>query len=791
MAAGDRENLKVFRGALLSAVVACGLFLPAIEPALAQSAFEESVAKPADDTKLLLTSSELIYDQDSKKVIAVGGVQIHYGGYKLVAKRVEYDQTTGRMTAIGDIEMIEPSGNRIYGDKVDVTDNFANGFIEALRIETTDNTRLAAATAERVDGDKMILNKGVYTACEPCKDRPEKPPLWQIKAERVIQNGKTHTVRLEQARFELFGAPIAYIPVLEVPDPSVKRKSGFLFPRMTTTENLGFGLSVPYYQTISPHMDATLTVTGYSNQGAMVDAEFRQRFVLGEHTLRIAGINQMRPGAFSANTSDAEVDQRGLAQSKADFKINPRWSFGWDVMIQSDNNFARTYSLDGLDDPVHTNQLYLTGLGRRNSFDVRSFYFDVQDADPDNKEENRQAIVHPVFDYTYYHPEAVLGGQLSLTTNFTSLSRTDTDRYGMLEGTRVEDRFAGLAGNYNRLSTEAEWKRTYILPVGLSLTPLAALRGDGIQHDMNDPWSSYPGDFHSGSNATRSMVTGGLEARYPILMTAPNSSHVFEPIAQIFVRPNEPLAGALPNEDAQSFVFDASNLFARDKFSGFDRIEGGTRANLGARYTGTFDAGYTLRGVFGQSFLLNGENSFKSPDLVYAGADSGLETWRSDYVGAMGIEMPTGMSFAVGGRLDEKTFDVRRSDVTLGYFSNWLQTEVTYSQIAAQPLYGYPTDNNEVQTTGGIKFDTNWTLYGSTTWDVDDNVLTRRGIGIGYDDSCTVFALAFTQTRDVANESANDWQIGARLSFRTLGDVKVGDTAEPAIPGQTLLPTFQ
>lgn len=791
MAAGNRRGLKALRGALVSAVASCGLFLPQAGPALAQSAVENAMVKPPPGTKMLLTASELIYDQDAKKVIAVGGVQIAYGGYKLVAKRVEYDQASGRMTAIGDIELVEPNGNRIYGEKVDVTDDFANGFVEALRIETIDNTRLAAANAERVDSDEMILNKGVYTACEPCKDKPEKPPLWQIKAERVIQNGKTHTVRLERARFELFGAPIAFLPVLELPDPTVKRKSGFLFPRMATAENLGFGLSIPYYQTLTPHMDATLTVTGYTTQGAMFDAEFRQRFRLGQHTLRIAGIDQMRPSAFSRGTADAEVDQRGLIQSKAEFKINPRWTFGWDVMVQSDNNFARTYSLDGLDDPVHTNQIYLTGLGRRNSFDIRSFYFDVQDADPDNDAEKQQAIVHPVFDYTYYHPDSVLGGQLSITTNFTSLSRTNTDHYNRLEGISVSDRFAGLAGNYNRLSTEAEWKRTFILPGGFVMTPLAAVRGDGIQNDMNDPWAVYPGDFHSASTATRSMVTAGLETRYPILVTTPNASHVFEPIVQVFARPNEPLAGALPNEDAQSFVFDASNLFARDKFSGFDRIEGGTRANVGMRYTGTFDAGYTLRGVFGQSFLLDGKNSFDTPDLVYAGADSGLETWRSDYVGAMGVELPTGLSLAVGGRLDEKTLDVRRSDVTVGYYSNWLQTEVTYSQIAAQPLYGYPTDNDEIQTTGGIKFEENWTLYGSTTWDLDDGVLSRRGIGIAYDDSCTVFALAFTQTRDVADTSANDWQIGARLSFRTLGDVKVGDTSEPAIVGQTLVPTFQ
>lgn len=792
MAAGNRRVTGVFSGVLLSAVAACGLLLPAIEPAFAQTAVEEVVPRPTPDAKLLLTSSELIYDQDNKKIIAVGGVQINYGGYRLVAKRVEYDQTTGRMMAIGDIELIEPNGNRIYGDKVDVTDDFANGFVEALRIETTDNTRLAAASGERVNAEVMILNKGVYTACEPCKERPEKPPLWQIKAERVIQDGKTHTVRLEQARFELFGAPIAFIPVLEVPDPTVKRKSGFLFPRMSTEENLGFGLAVPYYQTLGPHMDATLTATGYTNQGLMLEAEFRQRFRLGLHTLRVAGIHQLNPGAFTNDTSDAKVDQRGMIQSKADFRINPRWSFGWDVMVQSDNNFARTYSLDGLDDPVHTNQTYLTGLGHRNSFDLRSYKFDVQDADPNDRAEKQQAVVHPVFDYTYYHPDSVLGGQLTITKNFTSLSRTTTDRTKFVEGIRVEDRFPGLEGNFNRFSTEAEWKRTFILPVGLVLTPLVAARGDGLQVNMSDPSATYPGHYHDGDTATRSMLTAGLEARYPILMTTDNSSHILEPIGQIFARPDEQLAGALPNEDAQSFVFDASNLFSRDKFSGFDRIEGGTRANLGMRYTGTFDAGYTLRSVFGQSYQLDGKNSFASHDLVYAGADSGLETARSDYVGAMGVEMPTGVSLALGGRLDEKTLDVRRTDATVAYNSNWLQTEVTYSQIAAQPLYGYPTDNDEVQSTGGIKFERNWTLYGAATWDMDDNILSRRGIGVAYDDSCTVFALAFTQTKDLADTTANDWQIGARLSFRTLGDVKVGDTSEPAsIAGQSLVPVFQ
>src|SRR3546814_4855364 len=106
------------------------------------------------------------------------------------------------------------------------------------------------------------------------------------------------------------------------------------------------------------------------------------------------------------------------------------------------------------------------------------------------------------------------------------------------------------------------------------------------------------------------------------------------------------MAGGLPNEDAQSFVFDATSLFERDKFSGFDRIEGGTRANLGLRYMGSFDNGIGLRGIFGQSYHIAGENSFAGDDLVYAGANSGLETDVSDFVGMAAIDLPQGYSLA-------------------------------------------------------------------------------------------------------------------------------------------------
>src|SRR5699024_944258 len=122
-------------------------------------------------------------------------------------------------------------------------------------------------------------------------------------------------------------------------------------------------------------------------------------------------------------------------------------------------------------------------------------------------------------------------------------------------------------------------------------------------------------------------------------------------------------------------------LFERDKFSGYDRIEGGTRANLGLRYSGAFGNGWSANGIVGQSYHLAGENSFASADLVNAGADSGLETDTSDFVGLFGIAAPNGMSASVSARLDERTLEVRRSELKAGYSSDLFSVSANYAFI--------------------------------------------------------------------------------------------------------------
>ncbi|WP_137132880.1 LPS-assembly protein LptD [Rhizobium sp. FY34] len=773
MAVIDRGNIRRLIAALLTGTAVC-IAVAYPFPVLAQGS--PLAPEVADGAKLLLRANELTYNKDAERVTAVGGVQLVYNRHRMVAQRVEYDQKTGRVMATGNIELVEPDGNRIYADSLDVTDNFSEGFVNALRVETTDNTRLIGESAERLPDDKMVLNNGVYTACLPCAANPGKAPLWQVKAQRVIRDGQSHTIRLEHARFELFGMPIGYLPFITVPDETVERKSGFLFPRMAMTDKLGFGMTVPYYHVFSPSMDATISPTYYTKQGLLLQGEIRNRFETGDHTLRFAGISQKSPSAFDAGTSDARAEQRGMIASTATFEINPRWTFGWNVMAQTDNNFSKTYRLNGVNASPYTNEIYLTGIGARNYFDLRNYYFDIQDTDHERTAEKQQAIVYPSLDYTYYAPDPVAGGEFSITTNFTNLSRSRDDFY--TEGNST--RYRGVEGGYTRFTSEAEWKRTFTSDEGLLLTPLLAARGDGLrQTDTGVPTFngvSYDGNYSDSSGNSRYMVTAGLEARFPILMSTATSTHIIEPMAQIFARPNEQLAGALPNEDAQSFVFDATSLFERDKFSGYDRTEGGTRANVGIRYSGSFDNGIGLRGIVGQSYQLAGMNSFATSDLVNAGADSGLETDVSDYVTMAAIDLPKGYSIQGQGRFDEKTLELRRADASFSYNLPRVSGSLVYTNIAPQPEYGSTDQSEYLKATNSVRINENWSVTGTATWDMNRDDLIRRGVGFTYADECTIFTVAYSD--EPASTDANDWTVTARLTFRTIGEIAVGTETE-------------
>lgn len=784
---------RLYAASALACLLACAVPMPA----LAQDVSDMAATVPSG-SQMLLAADTLVYNNDNQTVTAVGGVQIDYGGNRLVAQRVEYNRNTKRMVASGNVEVVNSDGTKINSEHIDITDDFADGFVNALRVETIDKAYFAAESAERMGGVLTTFHNGVYTACEPCEDKPNKAPTWRVKARKIIWNGEKKTVRFENANFEFFGFPLAYLPAFEIADPTVKRKSGFLIPSIVYKSDLGVGVKVPYYFALSPTYDLTVTGTGYTKQGFLGEAEWRQRFNNGQYSLKIAGIQQRDPDAFldtdafpataGHNINSGEVGDpnkfRGMMGTQGQFAINPRWNFGWDVLLQTDKNFSNTYGIDKYGSSVHQSSVYLTGLNGRNYFDLRAMHFEVQEDTPNSNisaRSNQQPWVLPTLDYAYIPDMSVAGGQLSLNANARVIRRDDLDQTYFTPYTPASgvQRVRGIEGESGRLTTEAEWKRSFVTDNGLVLTPLLALQSDvdyvnassASLAAVNQMATNLGQQDDMRSSFARFMATAGLEMRWPVLFSAANSSHVVEPMAQVFMRPNEQYVGglAVPNEDAQSMVFDATTLFERDKFSGYDRVEGGSRANVGLRYSGSYNNGWGTNAIFGQSYQIGGENSFAAPDLVNVGAFSGLDNTKSDYVGLFGVNSPNGFAASVSGRFDEQSFEMRRGELKAAYTGLPVSLTAKYAFIQAQPLYGFTTDRHEVTLGASTHLAENWRVFGTGTYDLQESLLVSDGVGFAYNDSCFTYLMTYSQSRDLNTREVSQ-TIGFNLSFRTLGD---------------------
>ena len=789
--------------------------------------------------RLLVQANEMVYDRDGNTVSARGSVKLYYQGRVLEADRVTYNRTTNRVAAEGRAKLTERDGTVAYANRFDITDDFKTGFIDSLRADSADKTHFTSTRAERVDGETTVLENGTYTACEPCKDDPSKPPLWQVKAKRIIHQNSEQMVYYEDATIELAGMPIAWLPYLSVADPSVTRKSGLLTPSYSANLSRGVGVSMPLFWAISPDRDLTVTPTLFTRQGLLGQAQWRQQLATGAYDIRVSGIFQNDPGVFSVGPyGPGNRTLRGAIESKGDFQINDKWKYGWDLAFISDRWFYNDYRI--VPQTISSNyfkesisQLYLTGQGERGYFDLRGYYFkglssyDIQ---------AQQPIVGPVLDYNKaisLAPEKSggLGGQVEIDFNLTHLTRQLAafeatglrkldNAYGLYDVctpaasglyTPSNCLLRGIGGDYTRATLNLSWKRQFIDPIGQVWTPFTFAHVNGSWLSLNttnsttisNPGCGTPPCFSTISNASQPGFIGsqndtfvgqaipgaGLEYRYPFLSSTSLVNQVFEPIAQVVVRPGNAQTRALVNEDSQSLVFDDTNLFDWSKFSGYDRFETGTRFNYGFQYTATFKNGAYANFMAGQSFQVAGKNAYATPDAANIGLSSGLDTRRSDFVARAAFSPNSTFNFVAKGRFDEHSFAMRRLDLmgtaNIGAFEFGLQ----YAHYQAQPLLGYDLRREGLSASTKLKLTENTFINGNVIFDMSRHLYNQQfnahaplfslagiGVGGGYQDDCISFQATFTsiyQDNGYGTSPIRNQTVMQQLQLRTLGDTKV------------------
>ena len=257
---------RAFFVALLSAAILCG--------GPARAANEARL----DETPVLFSADEVQYDQELGITLAKGHVELDQGEQILLADTVAYNQRSDTVTASGHVALLQPTGDVVFADFVELHDDMRDGFLTDIRLLLSDRSRLAGNTARRVAGIRTTIRRAVYSPCELCQEDPTRPPVWQIKAEEVVHDKELQIVEYRDAVMEIDGIPVLYAPYFSHPDPSVKRASGFLPPTIGAGSSLGFHTTIPYYWAIAPDRDMTFRPMLTTNAGVVLDAEYRQRF---------------------------------------------------------------------------------------------------------------------------------------------------------------------------------------------------------------------------------------------------------------------------------------------------------------------------------------------------------------------------------------------------------------------------------------------------------------------------------------------------------------------------------
>jgi LPS-assembly protein len=688
------------------------------------------INKTAANLPLLLQADELVYDNKNNRIVAKGNVEVYYKNYALLSDELTYDQKANTLNAIGNVRIKEPDGAVVTADRITLTDDFRDGFIRSFKSVTKEEARIAAANAYK-EGNTTVFEKGVFTPCKPCENNPDAPPIWRIKANKITHKKDEGNVYFEDGTFEVFGVPVAYIPYFYYPDPTVKRRSGLLAPEFGQSDDLGFTAGVPYYYAISPSKDLTVTPVVTTEAGFLLKTDWRQRLETGSYRVEAAGV-------YDDDPAKGNDEFRGSVKTAGQFDLGSFWKWGWDATLESDNTFRRFYKLDDVFDTDRISTVYLIGQSDRNYFEAHLYHFGGLTARDDD---NSDSIVHPVIDYNYIFANPILGGELSYDGNLLSLSREN-------------------GGDVSHVINQLKWRRQFTDAAGQVITPFAQASVDLFKStSFTDEARNINED---GTTALRAQAVGGLEYRYPFVKHTASATHVIEPIAQVIVRNDVRDQNDLPNEDSNSLIFDDTLLFDTNKFSGYDRLETGTRANYGVQYTVNTAGGFNARAVVGQSYHIAGENPFLK--------DTGLGTDSSDYVAGIYVDLLRNVNLTSQVRLDNE-FELKRHDVQLTGYYGPLMAALNYVSADAQPELGdaFKQDREEIAALAALKIADNWSVFGDLRYALDRDEFVRNSIGIKYSDECFMLSVVYAETNIRDGDIQPDRSILVRYDILQLG----------------------
>ena len=678
-------------------------------------------AAPAQDRATLIADSLRIAGPD--QLIATGNVEIFFKGQRLTAKSLIFDRAADTVQISGPIVLTDGSQNYILANQAELSADLRNGILKSARMVMNQQLQLAASEIMRVGGRYTTLNRVVASSCKICAGDPT--PLWEIRATRVLHDQTERQLYFEHAQLRFGGVPVLYIPRLRLPDPTLKRATGFLMPRLTGNSNLGTGLKLPYFVKLGDHRDLTITPYITTNGARTVDLRYRQAFATGDLTVDAAfSRDALRPG-----------ENRGYVLALGKFALPRGFTLDLRGEVVSDDAYLLDYgypAADRLD-----SRLVISRTRRNETIEARLIgFYSIRQGD------DNSTLPAVVADLTYARRFSLgsFGGEGGVRFQThghfrPSTSVLDADGDGIADGRDVQ-----------RVSLRADWRRDWVLNNGM----IAGVLGDAT----GDFYVIGQDAVYAGSKV-RLHGTIGAELRWPLIKSGKTGvTQVIEPVVQLVFSPNG--TEKLPNEDSALVEFDEGNLFALNRYPGSDATERGVRANLGVSYLRTDPAGWTLGVTAGRVLRVD--------DLGQFSAASGLNGINSDWMTSWQLSVPGGLG--ITNRLifnDDLT--LTKGELLAAVTADRYGLAAGYVYAVADLAENRPDPTSELTVYSTYKITSNWTAQFANRYDFQAERAAKAGLGLTYRNECLLVDLSLSRrfTSSTSVKPTTDFGLSVEL----------------------------
>lgn len=732
---------------LRSGLVALTILLAATRPGLAQEKNDAALASPmADADQIDFAANTVEYDNDANIVTAKGDVVMTRDGNRMRADAVSWNRNTGQVFATGNVSLTSPGGDIAYGDSIELTETLKDGVVANLLIVMTDGGRLAASRGTRVNG-VSTLERAVYSPCavEDSHGCP-KNPAWKITAARVIHDPVKNRIRYKNARLDIFGLPVLALPGFSHPADN-KGGSGLLVPDIKYSRNNGVELSIPVYFKIADNRDLTITPHVYTSTLPSVEAKFRTLTRNGAYQIGGFATDSSRIADTAGATAQAR-EFRGYLDANGRFQIDRHWSVSGSLRLVTDRTLLRRYDISF--DDVLRSTFNIQRLSQTSYFSISGWGFQtLRVGDP----QGSVPIALPLIDYRKRFSGPIAGSKVELQFNSLALSRTDGQ-------------------DTQRIFSSARWDLRRLTNLGQEIQLTAFARSD-VYH--TDEIGRTLTAIYRGNEGWHSRFIGAVaaEIRWPFVGPAFGGSQRLTPRVQIVASPSTPNL-SLPNEDARAVDLEDSNLFALNRFPGYDRWEDGARITYGADWALDL-AGFSLQANIGQSYRLSTE-----PVIFPNG--TGLTSRTSDIVGRTTIKFKRLVSLTHRYRLDKDNLAFRRNEIDLTIGTDKTYAVAGYLRLNRNVDTSIEDlrDREEIRLGGRIQLARYWSIFGSTIIDLtgksEDPLTTSSGyepvrhrLGLAYEDDCIRLGLTWRRDYDPAGDAKRGNSYQLTLSLRNLG----------------------